>query len=56
MTENNNDDLHDSLSFEAQFVKGATPGENEMSDELQEMKENQFLFPPIEPHGRNDLE
>ncbi len=48
MTENNqNDDVQEYLSFEAQIVKGAAEisDEDEKSNNLQEMMEEQFLSP-----------
>jgi hypothetical protein len=61
MTENNQND--EALeSYEEQIAKLAANMSNddeksddgEISADLQEKKENQFLFPPIEPHYRND--
>jgi hypothetical protein len=63
MTENNQNDEAQG-SNEEQLAKLAAnmsdddekSDDNEISDDLQEKKENPFLFPPIEPHYRNDSE
>ncbi|NOU87274.1 hypothetical protein GC102_15995 [Paenibacillus sp. LMG 31460] len=59
MTENNQfDEVEDFVSFEAMSAMTAaeTPDESENSDDHDPMKDNQFLYPPINPHPRNDLE
>jgi hypothetical protein len=54
MTENNQN-VEALESYEEQIAKlAAKMSDDEVSDDLQEKKENQFLFPPIEPHYRND--
>jgi hypothetical protein len=45
--ENRNDEIHENLDYKTQT------DDDEISDDLQG---NEFLFPPINPHYRNDLE
>jgi hypothetical protein len=55
MTENNqNDEVQENRTYDAQVAElAADMSDDENSDDLQE---NEFLFPPINPHYRNDLE
>ncbi len=63
MTENNQfDEVEDYVSFEAMSAMTAAemPDESENPDDHDPKKDNQFdnqfLYPPINPHPRNDLE
>ncbi|MFE5318499.1 hypothetical protein ACFQ88_07310 [Paenibacillus sp. NPDC056579] len=59
MTENNQfDEVEDFASFEAtsDMTAAEMPVESENPDDHDPIKENQFLYPPIHAHPRNDLE
>lgn len=63
VTENNQfDEVEDYVSFEAMSAMTAAemPDESENPDDHDPKKDiqfdNQFLYPPINPHPRNDLE
>jgi hypothetical protein len=59
MTENNQfDEVEDFVSIETMSAMTAAgmPDESENPDDQNQKKDNQFLYPPIKPHPRNDLE
>ncbi|WP_339204125.1 hypothetical protein MHH56_23710 [Paenibacillus sp. FSL K6-3182] len=59
MTENNQlDEVEDFMGFKAMsdITSAEMPDKSENPDDHDPKKDNQFLYPPINPHPRNDLE